>query len=255
MRYYRDITQLIGAHFGQPCILLGTGPSLMDIADVYKSIPRSVVFIGCNDVPEILPEIPLNYWVLANSVQIPVKSMRIINGFQRTSLIYADSVDPTPRKTVEEVLRSPYFGYDQRHFGGEKCAGKDGTGCPNGCINLINGRKTIQELLSAESGYKKCYSAGSTVALHMMALAVIMRCNPIFVFGVELDYKLGYADRKIEPGGYSFDQDIHSIIDDFRIIGESAKSLGIQIVNASFQSKLRAVFGYNRVIIKGKSHL
>jgi hypothetical protein len=238
VEHYRDITLLRRAHPNTPCFVLGTGPSLNDFIANYQRLPKNAIVIGCNDVPEIAPHVFLNYYVLANSQLIPTKSVGRIRSMPRTNLVYADSVDRTPRLIVEEVLNTPYFGYDQRHFKSQKC-----DQCPDGCTNLINGRKTIQELLQRESGHSDHYSTGSTVTLHSTALAVIMRCNPILIWGVELDYSLGYASNSLKPDNYSFESDLTEILNDFLIIRDSAKLLNLTISNMSSVSKLRGVLG------------
>jgi hypothetical protein len=42
------------------------------------------------------------------------------------------------------------------------------------------------------------YSSGSSIALHMIALALLMDCNPIYVTGVKLDYRVRYA-KSLNP--------------------------------------------------------
>jgi len=87
--------------------------------------------------------------------------------------------------------------YDQRHFDGRPCV----TGKKNCCklLELYPGRLTLQEFIQNKYGMKTHYSTGSTVAIHALAFAMILGCNPIYLQGIELplfknDYK--YKDDR-----------------------------------------------------------
>ena len=97
---------------------------------------------------------------------------------------------------------------------------------------------TIQEALQEISGYDSHYSTGDTVALHAIAFAIIMGCNPIYVTGMDLNYDKGYANSNVEnPNGNSwkFNTDWkkgqENLLNDLYILNESAKKRNIKIVN------------------------
>jgi len=62
----------------------------------------------------------------------------------------------------------------------------------------------------------------------MLALAIILGCNPIYITGVDLDYSRGY----VKPGvtnNDNFNLYFDRIIKDFYIINKSAKKKGVEI--------------------------
>jgi hypothetical protein len=234
----KDLTDIIGSHKGLPGFVCGLGPSLGKYLDVFSKMSLNKgknIFICCNEFDE-MTNIDADYWVIANSVLVVEKFYNKFNGKPNTTLVYSDSVDLTNRDAVESLIKVDYIPYDQRHFYGLNC-GTTAAGC---CGHIINGRLTIQEHLMKISEYSEHYSAGSTVALHMLSLAVIMGLNPIYLVGVELDYRKGY----VKPGYVnhdSFDQHLTEILNDFRIINESAKKMGVEIINLSTESHLNKI--------------
>tara|TARA_R110000824_G_scaffold3253_2_gene15453 strand:- start:8886 stop:9827 length:942 start_codon:yes stop_codon:yes gene_type:complete len=99
-------------------------------------------------------------------------------------------------------------------------------------------RLTIQEQLQKISGFESHYSTGDTVALHAIAFAIIMGCNPIYVSGMDLNYNKGYAESNVKnPNGISwrFNNDWKSLqknlLNDLHILNESAKKRNIKIIN------------------------
>jgi hypothetical protein len=147
-----------------------------------------------------------------------------------------DSVDVTTLSWLRENVTNTYIGYDQRHFNDSDCVN-----CPNKCSNRIPGRKTIQELLMGYSKYNKRYGTGHTVAIHCLSLAILLGCTEIYLFGIDLNYSLGYVDNKTVNND-SFSYWLPEIIEDFKIINESAKNLGINIYNTSKVSPLKEIF-------------
>ena len=72
----------------------------------------------------------------------------------------------------------------------------------------------------------------------MIAFAIIMGCNPIYVTGADLDYHKGYADesRHVPSLGYKLDGVRENLLNDLRIIAESAKKKNIKIINLNKDS-------------------
>ena len=81
-----------------------------------------------------------------------------------------------------------------------------------------------------------------------------MGCNPIYV-GLDLDCSAGHADGKTTLGSYNEGHIDHwkiifkdFLLDDMRILDESAKNLGIEIVNLNKNS-------WHDVFVKGDLNL
>ena len=113
------------------------------------------------------------------------------------------------------------------------------TGAGRCCQQRIEGRLTIQEKLQQISGHTEHYSTGDTAALHMIAFAILMGCNPIYVAGMDLDYSLGYAvESPALNHMYNFVRhntdwktSRANMRNDLKIIDESAKLCGLKIIN------------------------
>jgi hypothetical protein len=99
------------------------------------------------------------------------------------------------------------------------------------CGRIVEGRPTVQEELQRVSDYNEHYSSGDTVALHMIAFAVIMGCSPIYISGMDLDYREGYANDQAVPVNDDWQRLNANLVNDLRIINESAKKRGIKIIN------------------------
>tara|TARA_Y100000296_G_scaffold4327_1_gene5676 strand:- start:4614 stop:5549 length:936 start_codon:yes stop_codon:yes gene_type:complete len=110
------------------------------------------------------------------------------------------------------------------------------------CCNTI-GNITLQEKLQQHSGHSQHMGTGQTVGLFVIAMAILMGCNPIYVVGLDLDCSAGHADGKTTLGAYNEGHIDHwkiifkdFLLDDMRILDESAKNLGIEIVNLNKNS-------------------
>ena len=104
------------------------------------------------------------------------------------------------------------------------------------CRRIKKNRLTIQEELQQVSGFNQHYSTGDTVALHLIAFAIIMGCNPIYVAGLDLDYAKGYADSKvnvpINMGAYNdWSRLRENLLNDLYILNKSAKLRDIKVIN------------------------
>jgi hypothetical protein len=73
----------------------------------------------------------------------------------------------------------------------------------------------------------------------MLALSILLGCKKIYITGVELDYSKGYFGSYRNPSSITeFNPYVKNILNDFRIINESAKKIGVEIINLSLDSKL-----------------
>lgn len=231
----KNLTDLINSEESKTAVICGLGPSLGDSMEWIINNKNELTIISCNDVDRVTNLYP-NYWVFANSVDTIQKMSDRLSKYPNSIVVHADSVDLTPKEWIVNNFKSnDYIGYDQRHFNNQKC-----TNCSNGCANLIDGRKTIQELLQQYTTHDKIYSAGDTVAVHMLSLAVLLGCKKIYVTGVDLDYTKGYYNTSYKNND-SFDPYLNNILNDFKIINESAKKIGTEIINLSTNSVLSTI--------------
>ena len=322
-------SNLIDRHKGEPAIVVGSGPSLKD---VIGSIPThgELVKFFLNDWWNFFKDKNFccpDYLVLASGEQTIPTIVDSANHHKYT-VLYANSVDETPQKWVEENLKTDWLGYDQRHWEGKSCLeiiskvarwiadeyrGKTGNlpspkaryynrpilpldtesqniaqasrpDCfldpyveekikledfkrfgNNGIMwdygrwayaglceaarwELHGGQwrpynvypcnkvgdssvKPVQEVLQRVSGLDCHYSTGDTVILHAIAFAILAGCNPIYITGMDLDYGEGYANDENTPRNDDWQQLSKNLINDLRILNESARMRGIEIIN------------------------
>lgn len=231
----KTLLDLKNFELGKTGIVCGLGPSLGGRIKEFESISQENdgkhIFVCCNEFDEIC-NIKTNYWVVANT---KVTVQHFYERFNRmgSTLVYADSVDLTDKESVNRLLTADCVPYDQRHFDNSECR-KIGP-C---CGHFVPGRLTIQEELMSHSGHDKKYGAGDTVALHMIAVSIILGLNPICISGVELDYRKGYVHPSLGNPTESFENCLDRVMSDFSIICESAKRLGIRLINLSKDSRL-----------------
>lgn len=107
------------------------------------------------------------------------------------------------------------------------------------CKNIEKDKPTIQECLQNISGHEQHMGVGQTVGIFCIITAVLMGCNPVYVTGLDLDYSLGYADGGDKPyyipniGNIGHWRYVYKkfLLDDMRILRESAELRGIKIIN------------------------
>jgi hypothetical protein len=111
-------------------------------------------------------------------------------------------------------------------------------------------RLTVQEELQRVSQHDEHYSPGDTVILHAIAFAIIMGCNPIYIGGMDLDYAGGYVGGNSAPLGADdvWNKQQSNLINDLRILNESAKNRGIQIINLQQKAWYGQFASYDYVI-------
>ena len=239
MKINFDIKTIINKHCDVPAYVISHGPSSKE-GLIHMENGKPGIKIFCNNWYDFFPNHEPDYWVLANNV-LSLKFLKEkINSNTKTKIIYSDSADTTDHAWIEENIKTEVIAYESRHFHGVKCKFRPnrhslhnwikkirgGRSC---CDNIKKGRSTIQEILMKHSGSNKHYSTASTVALHQCAVAVLMGCNPIYISGVDLDYRSPYPDGKMPTKNDYFDVDLRGILDDYKVIYFSALNLGINI--------------------------
>ena len=250
---FQDIEDKESSKIG---LLIAHGPSLRKdvqrLFDLSKQKEKFCTFTtGDAKVIENMGYVfDLNYWVIANTVYTVSRNYQDINKYPNVKFLYADSVDKSP--DPENLLKVDFLPFDQRHFDEQNCrknwkpgdVNYDSSGyyfcCAENNEKFYVGKKTIQEYVQEKCSAQNHYSTASTSALHMLATAIIAGCKEIYLFGVDLDYSTGYADNKTTNND-TFDPYIREIVDDFKILNESANNIGIKIYNMSKNSPISTV--------------
>ena len=101
----------------------------------------------------------------------------------------------------------------------------------------IAGETTLQEKLQELSGHNQHMSPGHTVGMFAIIFATLMGCDPIYVVGLDLDCRIGYAQGAGQHSQFNIGHLGHwsvifrdFLLDDMRILNESAKLLGSKII-------------------------
>ena len=155
------------------------------------------ILISMGDIPERIRERrQIDYWVAANTqFPRPDKHYDLLNKFKGTTFVFSNSVANATvsidYQKINKNLRIPWFEFDQRHF--------NGLGCDQQIDNHFNldleeplnccqykKEITIQEYLKDTYNLDSHYSSGATVAIHAVALAIILGCKKIYLGGIEL---------------------------------------------------------------------
>lgn len=224
-----EFKDIINKESDKNAIVIGMGPSLgKHINKINQLKNNGFVLISCNDV-DAFTSIDPDYWVLANS-EATIRAMHLRLNTKKAVVVYADSVDLTPRDEVDQCLKVDYLPYDQRHFNGHKC------GAGACCKHIIPGRLTIQEELKKYTNHSTMPVHSGTVAVQMLPLAVLLGCKNIYVVGVDLDYSKGYVNghnsaqaRALHTQPESFAPHISSILETIAIIRDAANNIGVNI--------------------------
>lgn len=246
------MSDLINKHVGKTAHVIGNGPSAKDTIKNLVNKSRDEIVICCNDIDIHLSNIGLSihdlkpdYWVLANPAMTVENSYHRINAMSSYGgcLLNGDSVLYSHSQDIvdisDQLLEIDFLGYDQRHFNGKTCP-DIAPCCIKNMHKIMQGRQTIQEVLQSYTKHDCHYGGGSTVAVHMLAFAIVMGCSKIYLSGVDLDYKLGYFDNKKSMNNDSFDR-CPDIAIDFSIIKDSARRIKVEILNLSPTSPLNDI--------------
>lgn len=229
------MSDIIDKHKGSVAVVDLFGPSGKIHRDTIDLLAKEkqIIRLSCNNWWEHLPSSPPpDYWVLASNVDTVSRYLSEINKHKETTtLCYASSVDRTTLGgSVLKMLEADYLPYDQKHHDGlplpEWCCG------PKGCeAVIVSGRLTIQQELEKLSGYSPRYGSGDTVAVHMIAFAILMGCKTIYLNGLDLDYGKGYANGSQAPRDTIWKECADRQTSTFDSLNESAKLRGSKIIN------------------------
>jgi hypothetical protein len=223
-------------------LCIASGPSLNQYKKIIENISiknrNKFSLFSVNEVDEWF-NFNSDYRVFANNEQTIVKNFKQFRKNKKSTIVFADTVDLTKKWIYKFLLFGlDYLPYDQRHFNSKTC--KPISLC---CKRIQEHRLTIQEELQLATNHNIIYGTGHTVALHMLALSILTGCKTIYIFGVDLNYKIGYANPNVF-NHTSFDEYLIEIIQDFDIIYKSAKNIGVEIFSTSKNSPINNVIPF-----------
>jgi hypothetical protein len=203
---------IIDIYKNMPGLVVGHGPSFNNVIDKYDKYKEKFIIIETNDWYSFHETAP-QYWLMANNIMTIKTEADKINSNLNTTLLYASSVDTTCIKWREAQIKANFFPYVER-----------GMGDPN----------DIRNILVEYSGIKSRYKGVGTSVVHSLAFSIIMGCNPIYICGVDLDYKKGFAKSKSRTSLANYRPndltDFYDVtLEAFRVIKEHADHLGVDI--------------------------
>lgn len=203
---------LIDAHKNMPGLVVGHGPSFNGVIDDYDKYKEKFIIIETNDWYSFHETAP-QYWLMANNIMTVKTELGKINSNLDTKLLYASSVDKTNAQWRDSRIKANFFPYVERG---------------------MDNPDDIRNILMEYSGLKSRYKGVGTSVVHSLAFSVIMGCNPIYICGVDLDYKKGFAKHKSRTRLANYRPndltDFYQVtLDAFKVIKEHADHLGVEI--------------------------
>lgn len=217
---------------GRPALVMGGGPSLLDIN---KDDYSNTVKIACNDYyrSSFYEDFKPDYWCAACSINTLMGlpkfgGSKILDHAIADNLILFIGVPrPNERWTTQKYIMD--FGYED-------------SAC---CWDW--GSSEIQRLLQQRYNTNDLYSHGTSVILHQIALAFWMGCNPISVAGMDLSYKAARERTGQTHAGFNetwlaeddlllVESTLRLIHQDLAYFGQIAKRVGIAFHNLSWET-------------------
>lgn len=274
-----DFNKLLNREENKKCLILGGAPSIKNLN--FENFDGVLISMG--DVPiRIKERRVVDYWVNANTLfPRPDQHYDILNEFKNTFLIFSSSIlnssETLDYNKLKQKLKIKWFDYDQRHFNGLNCNKQsDYRFDIEHPLNCCHYKKeiTIQEYLKKTYRTNSHYSTGSTVAIHSLAIAIILGCKEIYLSGVDLPlYEKNYTYygnskvkliydflnelvkgkrtlqfRKVLNVLFSLNQksffykDIPNILNDFEYLNNLCISNEINLYNLSSESTLNKIY-------------
>lgn len=222
---------ILNSHLGKTAIIIANGPSTKSFLDKIKVLAKQkdkyCIFV-CGTADEIFQNIKIDmfkeiqpdFWIVANSVQRVDNYYKKFNRLSECNGILAFAIGVDPTMNLEKLLNIKYH-------------------CFNRASPTVSEEEVplIQTYVQKYTNFHKMYSGGHTVAVHMVAFAILTGCKKIQICGVDLDYKLGYFDNYTKNSD-SFAHWKDEILIDFKILNDSAKNIGVEVINLSENSPL-----------------
>ena len=222
-------------------LCIATGPSVIpyvsDLNMMSDDNRNKYCFLGLNQFENHF-DFNVDYRVVCNDYLTVARNFKLFNSNSSSTLLYSDSADLTDKYVANKLLKIKYLSWDQRHFNNKECINK--AKC---CKQIETNRLTIQEELMNYTKSNVYYSNGSTVSIHMIAFSILLGCKIIYLFGLDLNYKLGYVTSN-QKNNDSFEPHLKNILNDLEIIDNMAKNIGVKIYSTCNNSPINNIFEY-----------
>lgn len=245
-----SVEDIINREKGKTAFVAAMGPSLSNNRDMIWQAGGSEdhILLCCNDIDYAWPDLEWDYWVLANSeLRTTTSLIDRVNSRKHAMFCYCDSIDPTPNDEPNKGIEEQFLAYECRHFDNKACGPRNPC-----CDKMVDGRRAVQEFLKEYCECENMYSPGSTVALHMVALAILMGCKEVYITGVDLDYTNGYfnnepfTDNQRATGMRIMNEDEGQVVlalEDFKTIKEMADNIGVGVYAMDSEVRLAEYVG------------
>lgn len=184
-----NLQQLLGIASDRVIHVFGSSPSA---ALGIPLVQKGDIVIGLNDSPiRLISHVQTDYWVSANDafpVPFFTQHTELINLVHPKAFVFSDSALYARKwqipRDLDFYLTCDWIPFDQRHFGASPCMPEQP------CCSLLQGQNlspNIQDLICSVFQVPFRYSTGNTVAVHALALALLMRPVAINIHGVDLN--------------------------------------------------------------------
>lgn len=227
-------SDIFNKHAGKTAIVIANGPSTRQYVDKIKALAKQkdkyCIFV-CGTADEIFQNIGVNmineirpdFWIMANSIQTVDNYHKKFNRLRECGGILAVAIGVDQTKNLEKLLNIDYI-------------------CYNRASPVVSEDEVplIQSYVQKFTNFHKMYGGGHTVAVHMVAFAILSGCKTIQICGVDLDYNKGYFD-KLSKNGDSFAHWMGDILEDFKTLRDSANNIGVEVINLSKESPLHSL--------------
>tara|TARA_R110000824_G_scaffold2474_6_gene11482 strand:+ start:135 stop:998 length:864 start_codon:yes stop_codon:yes gene_type:complete len=177
---FDKICDLKGSFLNKPALVMGHGPSLLDIdKEKYKSHLK----ITCNNFHKInfLDDFRPDFWCAANSYDSIKVPFKICLEEKIKTLVTVPRLQEF--SDLLEIARED----EKMHM----------------VYPWLWEHQIFQNLLAQDHGLRKTYSRCNTVTNHMIAFALWLGCNPISVTGFDLSFHGALAATGMTHAGYS----------------------------------------------------
>lgn len=184
------LANLMDSHPGKTIHVIGSAGTMADYIDLVRDDDITIAVGDAALRGEGL--FRTDYWVAAND-DFPVYGfsphLEIINRVTSKCFVFCDAALYSRKwvkrkdSEISRLLRCEWCTYDQRHFDKKPCEPR------SQCCELISEEKredTIQEVVARRFKADKLYSQGNTVAIHALALALLLGGDRIIIHGIEI---------------------------------------------------------------------
>jgi len=237
-----SLTDVVNRHLGLPAVIDCSGPSSnnnRERVDQLHSAQKLIKFV-CNEWYNFPHATKPNYWVVSNPILTVTSQLGLLNK-HKVPFLWASSLDGTSREFVDRKLEVDCLAYRQGGIAGDGADFRRGRPWAAFHREGEEMQVTIQKFLQTLAKHDQHYTTGVTVAYHMIAFALIMGCNPIYLNGMDLNYDEpgelnGYAQTRKgvvlpRPGSTTWKLQTEGILSDLKILNDTAVAMGRQIIN------------------------